>query len=176
MSRPFQLGSREPWDPTRWERLPRKLRTAILVVLGSVAFLIVGVLFVEVLQPAVKRLAASCIDQLGGTRPAAIAFGAATGAAAVLGTWLAATRWQHAAWRERIFLVVLNIAVIGLAVGMAPQAQSASDDHARMVDAVGDERDARMVDTATNVMLPTLLVLGGTVYLIRRRRSDSSSH
>ena len=44
----------------------------------------------------------------------------------------------------------------------------------RTLDAVGNVQDARLVDTATNAMLPTLLVLGGSVYLVRRRRSDAA--
>ncbi|MBX3314690.1 MAG: hypothetical protein KF906_10255 [Actinobacteria bacterium] len=147
---------------------------AILIVLGSLAFLIVGVLFVEVLQPAIKRLAASIIDQLGGTRSVAIGFGMATGAAAVVCASLAMARWRHADPPERIVLAVVNLAVVTLAVGMSPQAQSGDYDRERTLDAVGNVQDARLVDTATNAMLPTLLVLGGSVYLVRRRRSDAA--
>lgn len=170
MPRIAPLRRPEPSERTRWQRLPPRLREALVLALAVSAFLLVAVVFVEFLQPAVKRWVAGWISQLGGTRSNALVLGATIGAAAFGSTWLAANKWRHAAWSGRIALTTSSFLIVFLALGLAPQSRIADDAHRQTIEAAGGEQTAVLVDVATDAMMWSLIALAAVAYLIRRLR------
>lgn len=171
MPRIAPLRRPDPWERTRWQRLPARLRSALVLAIGVSTFLVLAVSFVEFIQPAVKRLVAEWIDHLGGTRSTALGLGAAICAAAFASTWFAISRWRHVSWRARVVLLTSSSLSVLLALGMAPQSRISDDAHHQTLEAVGDDQTAVLVDAATDAMLLTLLALGACLYLSRRLRS-----